>query len=94
MIKAVFTMMMFICAERGADWCLHLTAAKEMLPYSFCCRACQLCLIWSLLLVFYGGIPKNMSGTIPKRRMCHASCPRALDWYLERYVHRDNVRVL
>ena len=35
-----------------------------------------------------------MSGTIPKRRTCHASCPRALEWYLERYVHRDNVHAL
>ena len=34
-IKAVFIMMMYICAEREADWCLHLTAAKEMLPYFF-----------------------------------------------------------
>ena len=34
-IKAVFIMMMFIRAERAADWCLHLTAAKEMLPNFF-----------------------------------------------------------
>ena len=44
-IKAVFIMMMLICAEREADWCLCLTAVKEMLPYLFCCRACQLCSI-------------------------------------------------
>ena len=34
-IKAVFIMMMYIRAEREADWCLHLTAVKEMLPYFF-----------------------------------------------------------
>ena len=34
-IKAVFIMIMYICAERQADWCLHLTAAKKMLPYFF-----------------------------------------------------------
>ena len=34
-IKAVFIMMMYICAEKEADWCLYLTAAKEMLPYFF-----------------------------------------------------------
>ena len=34
-IKAVSIMMMYICAEREADWCLHLTAAKEMSPYFF-----------------------------------------------------------
>ena len=28
-------MMMYICAEREADWCIHLTAVKEMLPYIF-----------------------------------------------------------
>ena len=28
-------MMMYIRAEREADWCLHLTAVKEMLPYFF-----------------------------------------------------------
>ena len=28
-------MMMYIGAEREADWCLHLTAVKEMLPYFF-----------------------------------------------------------
>ena len=76
-------MMMYICAEREADWCLDLTAAKEMLPYFFCYRACQLC---SRLLAFCGGNAKIMSGTIPKRRSCHASCPRALEWNLERYV--------
>ena len=64
-IKAVFIMMMYIRAEREADWCLHLTAVKEMLPYFFCCRACQLCSIWSLLLAYYGGNAKIMSGTIP-----------------------------
>ena len=49
-IKAVFIMMMYICAEREADWCLHLTAAKEMLPYFF---AAELSSIWSKLLAFY-----------------------------------------
>ena len=33
--KAVFIMMIYIRAEREADWCLHLTAVKEMLPYFF-----------------------------------------------------------
>ena len=42
-IKTVFKTMMYICAEREAGWCLHLSAAKEMLSYFFCCRACQLC---------------------------------------------------
>ena len=35
-----------------------------------------------------------MPGTIPKRRTCHASCPRALEWYLEWYVHQYNVHAL
>ena len=36
-VKAVFIMMVYIHAEkeREADWCLHLTAVKEMLPYFF-----------------------------------------------------------
>ena len=42
-IKTVFKTMMYICPEREADWCLYLSAAKEMLSYFFCCRACQLC---------------------------------------------------
>ena len=35
MIKAVFIMMLYIHAEREADWYLHLTAVKERLPYLF-----------------------------------------------------------
>ena len=34
-IQAVFIMMLYIRAEREADWCLHLTAVREMLPYFF-----------------------------------------------------------
>ena len=74
-IKAVFIMMMYIRAERAADWCLQLTEVKKMLPYFFA--------IWSLLLAYYGGNAKIMSGTIPRRRTCHALCPRALEWYLD-----------
>ena len=35
MIKAVFIMMMYIRTESETDFCLHLTAVKEMLPYFF-----------------------------------------------------------
>ena len=34
-VHTVFIMMMYIHAEREADWCLHLTAVKEMLLYFF-----------------------------------------------------------
>ena len=34
-IRAVFIMMLYIRAEREADWCLHLSAVKAMLPYFF-----------------------------------------------------------
>lgn len=35
LIKPVFIMMMFIRAEREADWPLHLEAFRMMLPYFF-----------------------------------------------------------
>ena len=35
-IKPVFIMMMFIQAEREADWALHLTTVDTMMPYFFC----------------------------------------------------------
>ena len=35
LIKAVFIMMVYVRAEREADWPLHLKAVKLMLPYFF-----------------------------------------------------------
>jgi len=35
LIKPVFLMMLYVRAEREADWPLHLHAVKEMLPYFF-----------------------------------------------------------
>jgi len=35
LIKPVFLMMLFVRAEREADWPLHLYAVKEMMPYFF-----------------------------------------------------------
>ena len=35
LIKPVFIMMVFIRAEREADWPLHLYAVTEMIPYFF-----------------------------------------------------------
>ena len=32
LIKSVMTMMMFVWAEREADWPLHLWSVKEMIP--------------------------------------------------------------
>ena len=34
-IKPVFSMMLFVRAEREADWSLHLWAVAAMMPYSF-----------------------------------------------------------
>ena len=34
-IKPVFIMMLYIRAERGGDWPLHLVAVKQVLPYFF-----------------------------------------------------------
>ena len=38
LIKPVFIMMMFIRAEREADWALHLTSVEAMMPYFFAAR--------------------------------------------------------
>ena len=35
LIKPVFIMMLFVRAEREADWLLHLWAVKAMIPYFF-----------------------------------------------------------
>ena len=35
LIKPMFIVMKFIRAEREGDWCLHLLAVKEMIPYFF-----------------------------------------------------------
>ena len=35
LIKAVFIMMLYVRAEREADWPLHLKAVQLMLPYLF-----------------------------------------------------------
>ena len=35
LIKSVMIMMMFVRAEREADWPLHLWSVKEMMPYFF-----------------------------------------------------------
>jgi len=35
LIKPVMLVMMFVRAEREADWPLHLFCVKEMLPYFF-----------------------------------------------------------
>ena len=35
LIKPVFIMMLFIRAERDADWPLHLLTTKMMMPYYF-----------------------------------------------------------
>ena len=35
LIKPVFIMMRFLCAEREGDWPLHVSTFKEMLPYYF-----------------------------------------------------------
>jgi len=35
LIKPVFLMMIFVRAEREADWLLHLYVVKEIMPYSF-----------------------------------------------------------
>ena len=71
-------MMMYICAEREADWCLDLTAPKGMLPYFFA--------TWHVNYARYGLDYLRSIEAMPKRRSCHASCPRALEWNLERYI--------
>ena len=35
LIKPMLIMMLFVRAEREADWALHLWAVKEMIPYFF-----------------------------------------------------------
>ena len=41
LIKPVFLMMIFVRAEREADWPLHLWAVEEMLPYFFAASHCN-----------------------------------------------------
>ena len=41
LIKPVFLMMIFVRAEREADWPLHLWAVEEMLPYFFASSHCN-----------------------------------------------------
>ena len=35
LVKGAMLMMMYVRAEREGDWCLHLYAVKEMIPYFF-----------------------------------------------------------
>jgi len=35
LIRAVFIMMLYVRAEREADWPLHIQAMKFMIPYFF-----------------------------------------------------------
>ena len=35
LVKPVFIMMVFVHAEREADWSLHLWSVAQMLPYFF-----------------------------------------------------------
>ena len=41
LIKPVFIMVIFVRAEREADWPLHLWAVEEMLPYFFASSHCN-----------------------------------------------------
>ena len=41
LVKPIFIMMLFVRAEREADWPLHLWAVKEMLPSFFAAGHCN-----------------------------------------------------
>ena len=48
-LKPVLLIVLFVRAEREAQWKLHLYAVEQMLPYYFCCWSCSLCPIRKLL---------------------------------------------
>ena len=61
LVKPIFIMLLFVRAEREADWPLHLWAVKEMLPFFFAAGHCNYARYATYYLHSMEKLPKKCS---------------------------------
>ena len=94
LIKPTFLMVLYVRAEREADWALHLLAVQQILPYFFAANHINYARYGAYYFRTMHRLPPDILSKILGWPACHASQTWLLEWHVVGHVDRNNIHAL